>query len=261
MIECDHPLARLDPLERSTRVAGVETYSRTLGVGRDVLLIHGVGVSSRYWVPAQVALAATGAFRVHALDLPGFGKSATPPWELTVPHLAHHLREWIQAVIPGEVDLVGQSLGCEFAVLGALAMADRVPRVVLAAPNGLPDRRSVLAQLGWAAADALREPPEVFRAVLPDYFRCGPFRILKMLLEQREDRSEEVLPLVRQPVLLLRGERDLVVTPERIEAVRKLLPHAEAAVVPGAHGAHISDPEPFARCVSAFLAAAAPGRS
>ena len=57
----------------------------------------------------------------------------------SVKKLAQHLVEWVEAVIPGEVDLVGQSLGCEFAVLGGLAMADRVGRIVLAAPNGLPD--------------------------------------------------------------------------------------------------------------------------
>lgn len=254
MIDCEPAPARLEPLERFTPIGGVNTYSRTLGLGRDVVLIHGVGVSSRYWVPAQMALASTGAFRVHAFDFPGFGKSDTPPWELTVPNLSHHMLEWIHTLIPGEVDLVGQSLGCEFAVLGALAMADRARRVVLAAPNGLPDRRGVLKQLAWAAADALREPLPVFKAVLPDYLRCGPLRIMKMLLAQRDDRSEEVLPLLRQDVLLLRGERDLVVTAERIEAIRRLIPHAETGVVAGAHGAHISHPVPFARAVSRFLA-------
>jgi 2-hydroxy-6-oxonona-2,4-dienedioate hydrolase len=245
---------RLDPLERRTRIGGVETYSRTLGLGRDVALLHGVGVSSRYWIPAQLALAATGLFRVHALDFPGFGKSATPPWELTVNNLAQHLVEWVEAVIPGEVDLVGQSLGCEFAVLGGFAMADRVGRIVLAAPNGLPDRRGVLGQLACAALDAMREPARLFGAVLPDYVRCGPFRILKMLIEQREDRSEEVLHLLRQPVLLVRGERDAVVSAKRIEAIRRLLPHAETATIPGAHGAHVTHAAAFSAVVTQFLA-------
>jgi pimeloyl-ACP methyl ester carboxylesterase len=244
---------RLDPLERRTRIGGVETYSRTLGIGRDVVLLHGVGVSSRYWVPAHLSLAATGLFRVHALDFPGFGKSETPPWELTVKHLGHHLVEWVEAVIPGEVDLVGQSLGCEFAVLGGLAMADRVGRIVLAAPNGLPDARGVLPQLACAAVDALREPGRLFGAVLPDYFRCGPFRILKMLIAQREDRSEEVLHLLRQPTLLVRGERDAVVSAARIEAIRRVLPHAETATIPGAHGAHVTEPEAFSGVVTRFL--------
>jgi pimeloyl-ACP methyl ester carboxylesterase len=253
VIAPENTLSRLDPLERRTLVGGVETYSRTLGLGRDVVLIHGVGVSSRYWIPAQLALAATGRFRVHALDLPAFGKSETPPWELTVKNLTHHLLEWIHAVIPGEVDLVGQSLGCEFAVLGGLAMADRVGRIVLAAPNGLPDARPVFPQLLSAAVDATREPGRLFGAVLPDYFRCGPFRILKMLIEQREDRSEEVLHLLRQPTLLVRGERDAVVSARRIEAIRTILPHAETATIPGAHGAHLTEAEAFSAVVTRFL--------
>lgn len=239
--------------ERRAIIDGVETYSRTMGEGRDVLLIHGLGVSSRYWVPAQEVLAATGRFRVHALDFPGFGRSETPPWPLTFPRLGDHLQHWMDAVVPEGLDLVGQSLGCEFAVLGACRMADRVGRVVLAAPNGLPDARGVLSQLFWAAVDAPRERLPLYGAVLPDYLRCGPFRILRMLFEQREDRAEELLPLIRQPVLLLRGERDAVVSPQRLRSISAQLPGAEMRTIPGAHGAHFTHAGAFAAEVTEFL--------
>ena len=243
--------------EHRTLIEGVETYSRTMGTGRDLLLIHGVGVSSRYWVPAQQALAATGRFRVHAVDFPGFGRSATPPWPLTFRRLADHLERWVEATLPAEVDLVGQSLGSEFAVLGACRMADRVRRVVLAAPNGLPESRSVTAQLFWAAVDLPRERLDLLAAILPDYLRCGPLRILRMLAEQRDDRAEELLPLIRQPVLLLRGERDAVVDRERLERIFALLPAPEIRTIPGAHGAHFTHPTPFATEVTRFLTGAA----
>ena len=207
----------------------------------------------RYWVPALTELAARG-YRVHALDFPGFGRSQTPPWPLTVPLLSEHLVRWVDAALPGRFDLVGQSMGCEFALLGALAMADRVNRVVLAAPNGLPERRSVTAQLLWAAVDATREPLSLFGAVLPDYLRCGPPRILRMLIEQREDRTEEVLPLVRQPVLLVRGDRDPVVNAARLERIARSLRDGRTATIPGAHGAHFSHPHAFADVVIRFLA-------
>jgi pimeloyl-ACP methyl ester carboxylesterase len=240
-------------VEQWREIGGVRTFSRTMGQGRDVVLIHGVGVSSNYWRPAQVCLASTGRFRVHALDFPGFGKSADPPWKLTVQRLGEHLDAWIDDAIPGELDLVGQSMGCEFAVVKAVANPDRVRRLVLAAPNGMPDRRSVTTQLLRAVGDALREPLSLYPAILPDYLRCGALRILWMLAQQRDDRTEQLLRRLPQPTLLLRGERDTVAGARRLARVAARIPHVETVTIPGAHGAHFSHPDAFARVVSDFL--------
>lgn len=234
-------------------MAGVETFSRTLGTGQDVLLIHGVGVSGRYWEPAQRELAATGVFRVHTVDLPGFGRSETPRWALTIERLWAHLESWIEASLPGEVSLIGQSLGCELAVLGACRLADRVPRLVLAAPNGLPEQRSVLPQLAWAALDAPRETLALFGAILPDYFRCGPVRILKLLARQRDFHGGDLLPHLSQPVLLMRGERDTVVSQRRLERTAERLRRPVIRTIPGAHAAHFTHATQFAEAVAPFL--------
>jgi pimeloyl-ACP methyl ester carboxylesterase len=63
-----------------------------------VVLVHGIGVSSRYMTPIAIELAAT--CKVYAPDLPGFGLSAKPSRILDVPALADALAAWMRALRP-----------------------------------------------------------------------------------------------------------------------------------------------------------------
>lgn len=234
-------------------VDGLRTFSRVVGEGPDVVLVHGAGVSSRYWRPAQRLLAAAGPFRVHALDFPGFGRSQNPDWPPELPRLARHLEHWLDAAGIHRCSLVGQSVGCEISVLTTAFCRTQVERLVLAAPSGLPHLESLAAQLFAAALDAPREPLLVFGAILPDYFRCGLLRLLRILAEQLKCPAEVLLPGIQQPALILRGERDTVVTEARVRAVAAALPHARTITLPGAHGAHLSHPEAFVAAVAPFL--------
>ena len=249
--------------EERRAVHDIPTYSRALGQGEDVVLVHGVGVSTRYWVPLQEELAATGRFRVHTVDLPGFGRSADPPWRPELPRYAEHLRAWLDQAVPGRFHLVGQSLGCEVAAMCAATCPERVRSLTLAGPSGLPTLRSLTAQLGRALLDAPREPLRLYRVITPDYLRCGLWRIFLALREQKRYHVAELLASLCLPTLLIRGERDPVVTAERLAAIAKALPYAATAEVPGAHGAHFTHARAFARVLQPFLidpTAAAPVR-
>lgn len=248
------PKAMLAQEERRL-VNGIATYSRTVGEGEDVVLVHGVGVSARYWAPLQEELAATGRFRVHAVDLPGFGQSADPPWQPELPRYAEHLRGWLDQAVPGRFHLVGQSLGCEIAAMCAATCPERIRSLTLAGPSGLPTLRSLAAQLGRALLDAPREPLRLYRVIVPDYLRCGLWRMLLALLEQKRYHVAELLADLRLPTLLIRGEGDTVVTAERLAAIAKALPYARTAEAPGAHGAHFTHARVFAAVLAPFLAA------
>ncbi len=75
-----------------------------------VILIHGLGASSRYMVPAALCLAAD--VHVYALDLPGFGQSDKPPHALNVSELSDALDAWMRVEGIERAALVGHSLGC-----------------------------------------------------------------------------------------------------------------------------------------------------
>src|SRR5919109_4238865 len=70
-----------------------------------VVLVHGIGITSRYWVPTSVLLAPW--FRNYAPDLPGFGLSDKPRRTLAVPQLADSLAAWMRARKLRDAALVG----------------------------------------------------------------------------------------------------------------------------------------------------------
>lgn len=107
------------------------------GSGRPLILLHGIGLSSRVWQPLMDLLAAER--RVIAFDLPGFGQTPPLPAHLGrdcqtyALQLAETLAEL--GITPGEADLVGNSLG---GLIGLHASADGLLRsAALLSPTGL----------------------------------------------------------------------------------------------------------------------------
>src|SRR4051794_17150643 len=83
-----------------------------------VVLVHGLGVSSRYMVPIARHLAPD--LQVFAPDLPGFGWSDKPGHVLTIRQLADALAAWMSAAGLRRAMFIGNSLGCEILVELAL---------------------------------------------------------------------------------------------------------------------------------------------
>ncbi|MGV3723139.1 MAG: alpha/beta fold hydrolase [Actinomycetota bacterium] len=247
-------LQPLEPtLERFIEIDGLRTFSRTIGEGRDVALVHGAGVSSRYWLPAQRLLAARGPYRVHALDFPGFGKSDDPPWPPEFSRLMLHLERWLDQAVGEPVHLIGQSVGCEIAAMTAVARPESVRSVVLAAPAGLPCLPSLFRQCVRALCDAPYEQLRLYPAIIPDYLRSGPVRVWRLLRQQQLTEVGCLLPLIRQPSLVLRGRRDMVVSEQRAADVANLLTHSALSTIEGAHGAHFTHADAFVSTVIPFL--------
>src|SRR3712207_4254294 len=109
-----------------------------------VVLVHGLGVSSRYMAPTARRLAPS--YRVYAPDLPGFGRSAKPPQILTIEELTDALAGWMEAVGIDRAALLGNSLGCQIIVDFALRYPERITRAVLVGPTMDRGARTALRQ-------------------------------------------------------------------------------------------------------------------
>lgn len=141
-----------------------------------VVLLHGVAVSHRYFVPTAKVLA--GFCRVFVPDLPGFGLSESPRRILDVPELSETLVEWMDAVGIGRADLIGNSVGCQLAVEVALRHPVRVRRVVLQGPTVDPRARSMVRQFGRWLTNGVLEPFSLYPIVLRDFIDAGVRRSL-----------------------------------------------------------------------------------
>lgn len=110
------------------------------GLGRPLVLLHGLGMSHRAWTPVMDRLAAER--RVLAFDVAGFGLS--PPLPATTPPTLLNLAEALSAELDAlglrePVDVAGNSMGGGIAL--ALALRGRARSVAALSPAGLwPDK-------------------------------------------------------------------------------------------------------------------------
>jgi pimeloyl-ACP methyl ester carboxylesterase len=223
-------------------------YARVAGDGPPVVLVHGLAVSSRYFVPLGRRLRPR--FRVIAPDLPGYGSSPTPPSPLDVPQLADALLDWLDLLEVERAPLVGNSLGCQIAVDLAARRPERVERLVLVGPTMDPAAPTIPRQALRLARDVVRESPLLNLTQARDYARMGPRRILASARFALADPLEQKLARVEAPALVVRGARDPIVPQAWAERVAALLPRGRLAVLPGAaHAAHWSAADAVARLV------------
>ena len=233
---------------RCGNIAGVENPL-------PVVLVHGFGISSSYFVPTIGVLARE--FSVYAPDLPGHGKSATPRKALDIPGLADALIAWMDAVGLSRATLVANSMGCQVAVDTALCHPKRVDRLVLSGITCDPSARTFWKQLRRYFGGGGKFNPSLLWLCVRDYSRMGP-RLVAELRSMLRDPIEEKLPQLQVPTMHLRGERDKISPQPWFEQAARLARAEQTAVLKsGGHAVHYSDPEQFLSAIRPFLRAAA----
>lgn len=250
------PRAQATTVSSYTRIDGHWMHARvSLDRAPDespaVVLVHGVGISSRYMIPLANQLA--NEFRVFAVDLPGYGRSDDPGRVLRLPELADALSLWLETMSLGPVALLGNSFGCQIIVDLAVRYPQRVRGVVLQGPTVDPSARSI-PRLLLRSVRSGPEAPSLRSITARDYAACGWRRVAETFRIAVRDSVERKLPDVRAPALVVRGSRDAIVPEQWAEQVTHLLPHGRLVVVPGAvHAMNYSNPLELARVVRPFL--------
>lgn len=234
------------------RVGGLAIADRRTGSGRPVVFVHGLGVSSRYFIPTMRQLA--GRYGCRAVDLPGFGLSENPPHPLDVSGLADSLAAWLRVNDLATAALVGNSAGCQYIVDCAARHVDVTGPVVLIGATTDPAARSAPAQIGRWLRTGLHEDITLVPVLVRDGAAAGPRRILATFRSMLDDAMEPKLRSVRQPVLVMRGSSDHIAPRTWSERMAGLLPHARLVeIAGGAHVVNFTHPVEVAREIDRFL--------
>lgn len=176
-----------------------------------------------------------------------------------MPQLADALAAWLDAAGIGAAPLVANSFGCQVVMELALRRPERVDRAVLVGPSVDPHARSVLRQVARLAVDAVREPPALIPLAAYDYLAAGPRTVVATVREALRDRPEDKAGGLSMPVLVVRGERDAIVSQRWVEELTRRLPDGRLVVLPGVpHAANYSAPGPLAAAILPFLGARSP---
>jgi pimeloyl-ACP methyl ester carboxylesterase len=123
------PLLRIHDVQ----VSRGHVSTLTMGEGPDVVLLHGLGSSKASFMDTAAALSRQG-YRVHAVDLPGFGASSKAPAVYGPRYFARNVVEAMDALGIERAHLVGNSMGGRVALEVGLEHPDRVGSLVLLCP-------------------------------------------------------------------------------------------------------------------------------
>lgn len=213
---------------------------------RDYVLVHGIGVSARYFQPLAVELARTG--RVWLIDLPGYGSAPDPERDVSI---VDHSEVLFDAITEAGIEnpvIVGHSMGCQVVSELAVRHPEASDSIVLLAPTIERGKRSLLTQALRLSLDMLLEPPRANWVVLTDYvFRCGIPYYLRQLPHLLGDEIEQRMPRLTARTLIVTGDRDRVVPVHWARELVALAPNASLAVVEGPHVIMFTDPDAIAR--------------
>lgn len=235
---------------RSVVAAGYEIAVTDLGESRpggtDVVLVHGIGVSGRYFGPLARELARTG--RVLVPDLVGFGASPDPDHVLSIEEHARVLLDLVRHSGLVRPVLVGHSMGAQVVTEAAAQEPGLADRVVLIGPVTEPGTRSAVRQAWRLARDSRFENRRANAIMVTDWLRAGPRRYFATVPPMIDYPLEDRLPSVEEPVLLIRGARDPVAPRDFLERLASRAQRGTVVEVPGeGHIVMFRRPEVVAR--------------
>lgn len=281
-----------------TDVGGTGIESLVAGQGTPVLLIHGLAANKLSFLPTLDGLA--DAYEVHALDLPGFGRSDKP-----LPAGRRYSARWMADMVHGylvsngirNAYVVGNSMGGRVATELAL----RHPRQV----RGIVGLGSAVAfdewqrfgpmfrwiQAEWAALSPWPLPAGWVESAIEDLFHdperlpagnvaAGAADVVQSIRDRRYRLAVAAaarhlagepahgrrgywqrLAGLRVPSLWIWGRQDRLVSHRYAERVREALPHATVEVWDDmGHVPQFEDPDRTNRVVGDFLARIEAGR-
>jgi pimeloyl-ACP methyl ester carboxylesterase len=282
----DAPGDRSAPPALQEGVASVLGYRMayvTGGAGEPIVFLHGLGQSSSTWETILPPLAHH--FRVFAVDMLGCGRSDKPRIDYSLWALATYTRYFMDAVGIERAHLVGHSLGGGIAMHAAFQYPERVDRLALMATGGLGRDLRLLLRIATLPGASLAlagltsplwmrfvEQVRISKLTVPlarenmrMWVRLGDAdhrRVFMRMLHGvcnitgQTVSAVERLPLMRQPVLLVWGERDNTIPPIHARRAAALIQNCQLEILSGCkHYPPLEKPEVVAPLLDRFLLA------
>ncbi len=238
--------------ERHVRVGSETVPYRVAGEGEPVVMMHGLGGSSRCWAWTVPALARR--YRVYLVDLPGFGTLRRLHRQFELRSASAWLEEWMRAAGVGRAHLVGHSMGAFISTQLATTVPALVDRLVLVSAAGVPTGRSILGCLRRIPAGWRHRVPGAWRLVVPDAMLTRPSVVWRTARELLAQDVGPTLQAVRAPTLVIWGADDPLVPAACAEVFRRGIPDSRVLLLRRAgHMPMLTRVDEFNRALLAFL--------
>lgn len=229
-----------------TTADGIRAYYDLAGSGPTLVMVHGASQDSLSWQYVIDLFAPH--YTVHALDLPGHGKSGMPaggPHSATLQN-ARYLLQFLEAAGIQDPVLMGHSMGGGVVAQAAVLAPERVRGLVLVdgasvnvvKSSGYNPRILEMARINpgdWFEVTfrtlmGSRSDPQRALEVVTDARRCIPAVAFADIRAFGGFRMEQILGEIRCPVIIVEGEEDWSVPPESARQVERALREGKVPV-------------------------------
>jgi esterase len=259
----------------------MKLFYRKEGIGDPVVILHGLYGSSDNWM--GIARKLSGKYTVWCVDHRNHGHSPHSP-EHTYQDLKKDLAEFIEDHIPGQISLVGHSMGGKVAMLYAADYPERIKNLVILdiapkdylirddesqyhlhrnilmalqelAPARFPERRMVEDRLSEKIDDI-----KIIRLLMKNVtwdpvthqikWRLNPESLYNHLEEivggVNTRWFEDRIPIIAYPVTFIRGLDSQYILDSDFQTIRMIYPESEIIDIPKAgHWLHVEQPALF----------------
>jgi pimeloyl-ACP methyl ester carboxylesterase len=251
--------------------------------GKALVLVHGLSGAWQNWLETIPHFAKD--HRVIAMDLPGFGQSPMPEWEISIEEYGRFLHEFCDTLGVRVCTVVGNSMGGFIAAEAATLQPSRFEKLVLVSAAGISHVRmrrqpaEVAARMGIATApltmrlfDRGLRRPGLRRALFAGLFHAPQLLRTELLYEFFHNGTGKpgVLPAVRGligydildrledvevPTLIVWGRNDHIVPPNDALGYGRRLQNSRTVIFDKTgHVPMAERPVRFNRVLETFLA-------
>jgi len=202
------------------KINGISMYYEIYGIGKPLIFLHGNGGSIRS-ASAKIDYFKQ-YFKVIAIDSRAHGKSIdTTTKELTYDQMAYDIKVLLDSLKIDSAYISGQSDGGILGLLIAIKYPNKVSRLATFGANLFPGKKAVFDEIENLVQDSLKttKDPRTKR--------------LYSLLEYQPNITEKQLKLIRCPVLIMSGDRDVIRLEHSLEIFYNI-ENSNLFIMPGA---------------------------
>jgi len=236
-------------------VGGGLIHYEAFGRGHPVVFVHGWLGSWRYWMRTMEALASD--YRSYAIDLWGFGDSDKSQERYSIADYSALLCDFMDQLGIANVSLVGHSLGAIVGLRLAAQHRSRISRLTIVSPPLTAravssrlfdfDNSSAFTKMFWRRL-------MIHSEVKQGTDKVANHAIALSLQSALEIDTWALIKQVRQPTLIVYGEKDSLIDPQPVHTLNGQRPGLRPIGFPASqHFPMLEEANRFNRLLKDFL--------